>query len=108
MSLVNEFTIDGSVVYDGIFLSNGDFLIADYRDDGKCMSFDKHGVSNIFGEHLKKPFGLIEKDKEILVTCRGSNSIEIFSSSDFHQVRSISIAAPVFGIANRRENIYIA
>ncbi|XP_048748893.2 tripartite motif-containing protein 45-like [Ostrea edulis] len=49
MSLIKEFSIDGDVVCDGIFLSNGTFVIADYRDDGKCMFLDKHWVPSIFG-----------------------------------------------------------
>ncbi|XP_056003404.1 uncharacterized protein LOC125662085 [Ostrea edulis] len=108
MSLIKEFSIDGDVVCDGIFLSNGTFVIADYRDDGKCMFFDKHWVPSIFGESLKKPFGLIENDEEVLVTCSGSKSIEVFSSSDLQKLRSIPMTESVSGITHRRGDIYVA
>ncbi|XP_048750218.2 tripartite motif-containing protein 45-like [Ostrea edulis] len=110
LSLVSEFSIAGGSpsVQTGNFLSNGNFVAADYRTSGCCFIYNKDWKSMEVIDGLTHPFEAIQAGEELLVTCYETRSIEVFSASDLHKLRSVNINEYVFGITKHNGACYVA
>ncbi|XP_056003406.1 uncharacterized protein LOC130049595 [Ostrea edulis] len=110
LSLVSEFSIGGGNpnVYTGNFLSNGNFIVGDSISNGRCLIYNKDWQSTGVIDGLSNPFEGIQVGEELIVTCGGTRSIEVFSASDLHKLRSININEHVYGITKHNGACYVA
>ncbi|XP_056003407.1 uncharacterized protein LOC130049596 [Ostrea edulis] len=110
LSLVSEFSIDGGNpnVWTGNFLSNGNFVVANCKSNGTCFIYNKDWKSTEVIDGLSTPFKAIKAGEELLVTCYGTKSIEVYSASDLHKLRSININEYVYGITKHNGACYVA
>ncbi|XP_056003401.1 uncharacterized protein LOC130049592 [Ostrea edulis] len=110
LSLVSEFSIAGKNpnVWTGNFLSNGNFVFADYIPDGRCSIYNKDWKSTEVIDGLCSPFEAIQAGEELLVTSPGTKYIEVYSVHDLQKLRSININETVYGITKLNEACYAA
>ncbi|XP_056003402.1 tripartite motif-containing protein 45-like [Ostrea edulis] len=110
LSLVSEFSIAGGHpnVFTGNILSNGNFVVADFKTNGTCFIYNKDWKFTEVIDGLANPFEAIQAGEELLVTCNGTSSIEVFSASDLHKLRSININETVYGITQHNGACYVA
>ncbi|XP_056004088.1 uncharacterized protein LOC125662078 [Ostrea edulis] len=110
LSLVSEFSIGGGSpnVCTGNFLSNGNFIVANYKSDGNCFIYNKDWQSTEVIDGLRYPVEAIQAGVELLVTCYGTQSIEVFSVDDLRKLRSVNINEAVHGITKHNGACYVA
>lgn len=104
-----EFPIENGNVYSGLFLSRGRFLVVKYNGDETCVVYDQNWDCIHVIDGLKKPYSAVQCKEEIFVTNTVSNTVDVFSSDDFHKIRKFHLNSNIInGISCWEENIYVA
>ncbi|XP_061190729.1 E3 ubiquitin-protein ligase TRIM45-like, partial [Saccostrea echinata] len=108
LSLKREFSPSNVNICSGTFLSNGSFIVANHLSNGGCNIYDNGltCIKTIAG--LSDPFAAAEYGTELFITCLGTKSIKVFSSSDYSEKRSIKLNIDVYGITCRNGVFYLA
>jgi hypothetical protein len=99
---------EDSYAHTGNFLSNGNFAVTKYASCGSCLVYSKDWQPTKVIDGLSYPFEVIQAGDELLITCKESKLIEVFSVHDFHKLRSIKMNSEVWGITNCNGVCYIA
>jgi dephospho-CoA kinase len=110
LSLDLEFSITGENlnVLTGNLLVNGTFVTANYTPNGRCVIYNKNWESEKRIDGLDHPFEVIQHGEELLVTCNGTKSIEVFSAYDLRKLRNFRLYEPVYGITICNGACYLA
>jgi hypothetical protein len=110
LSFVSEFGFGerNPNVLTGNFLSNGNFIVSEYKPGGECFIYSKDWQSREVIGGLNFPFEAIQVGEELFVTSESTQTIEVFSVHDLHKLRSMKINAQVFGITKYNEVCYLA
>jgi hypothetical protein len=87
---------------------NGNFAVAKCASNGQCIIYSKDWQSTRSIDGLYLPFEVIQYGDELLVTCNGSKSIEVFSVHNFHKLRSIKMSNDVLGMTKCNGALYVA
>lgn len=102
-----EFPIENATIYCGLFLSRGRFLVVKYKGDETCLVYDQNWDCIKVIDGLKKPYGAVQCEDEIFVTNTASNTVDVFSSDDFHKIRNFHLKSiNIMGIACWEDNLY--
>lgn len=101
-------SITGGNLFSGLCLSEGKLLIVNYNEVGICLVCDKNLKIVNWLEHLNQPYSACQCQDEIFVTNRESKTMGVFSSTDFHKIRDISLYDNVYGITSWNGHVYVA
>lgn len=103
-----EFSIEAENVYFGLFLSEGRFLIPNHSAISAFMVYDQNWkcVETICGLHYA--FSAYQCGNEIFLTQSESKTIDVYSSTDFHNLRSTTLNDKVYGITGLNGYLYVA
>lgn len=103
-----EFPVEAGNVFFGVFLSEGRFLIPNHNAISAFMVYDKNWkcIEIIGGLHYA--CSAYQCENEIFLTKSESKTIDVFSSTDFHKLRSITLNDKVFGITGLNGYLYVA
>lgn len=105
---LKEFSIEAGNVFCGLFLSEGRFLIPNHSAISAFMVYDKNWkcIEIIGGLHFA--CSAYEVENEIFLTKSESKIIDVFSSTDFHKLRSITLRDNVYVITGLNGYLYVA
>lgn len=103
-----EFPVEAGNVFFGVFLSEGRFLIPNHNAISAFMVYDKNWkcIEIIGGLHYA--CSAYQCENEIFLTKSESKTIDVFSSTDFHKLRSITLNDKVYGITGLNGYLYAA
>ncbi|XP_062569760.1 uncharacterized protein LOC134231805 [Saccostrea cucullata] len=107
---ITEFSIAEGKIRSGTWLSNKIFIFSNGEKGKVCYGEIKEKKWKVIGNinFLKNPFDILQKGNEFFVTCIDSNSIGVFSVSDFKKLRTIRINYEHLGITSWMEEFYLA
>lgn len=103
-----EFTITDGNVFNGLFLPENKFLVIDYKNNGRCLIYDRNWECIRVIKTMGLPYDAIQFKDEIFVTDVSAKTIQVFARADLRNLRSINIKDTIYGITSLNEMLYIA
>ncbi|XP_062616147.1 uncharacterized protein LOC134277866 [Saccostrea cucullata] len=108
LSFKQEFDLLNANIRSGNFLSDGTFVVVNHELNGQCFFYDENFTCIKTIDGLRLPFAVIEYANEFFVTCFDTQSIKVFSTSNYLETQNIKLDIYVYGIACKNDTFYVA